>query len=173
MLARVHPLDFPVPDRLELLRRDRRGSAVAFHAGTIRPRNRSDKGRHNSAIAHWNDEPKKLLVGAVASWSAAALRCSVTACGGPKRQRTGALQNLAEVRTVYGELPRHEFAHGTPTPVSTIVPADAETHFYKLLSHKQMTKLCCICNKCLQGRLWRFTGSGSDNLVAVTPAAIK
>jgi len=24
-----------------------------------------------------------------------------------------------------------------------------KTHFYKLLSHKQMTKLCCICNKCL------------------------
>ena len=33
----VHPLDFVVPDGLERLRRDRRGSAVAFHAGTRHP----------------------------------------------------------------------------------------------------------------------------------------
>jgi len=44
MLARVHPLDFPVPDGLERLRRDRRGSAVAFHAGTRHPQNPPDKG---------------------------------------------------------------------------------------------------------------------------------
>jgi hypothetical protein len=44
MTARVHPLDFPVPDGLERLRRDRRGSTVAFHAGTIHPQNPPDKG---------------------------------------------------------------------------------------------------------------------------------
>ena len=30
----AYPLDFPGPDGLERLRRDRRGSALAFHAGT-------------------------------------------------------------------------------------------------------------------------------------------
>jgi hypothetical protein len=40
----VHPLDFPVPDGLERLRRDRRGSAVAFQAGTRHPQNPPDKG---------------------------------------------------------------------------------------------------------------------------------
>ncbi len=35
--------DFLVPDRLERLRRDRRGSAVAFHAGTIHPQLGFDK----------------------------------------------------------------------------------------------------------------------------------
>jgi len=39
MPACVHPLDFLVPDGLGLLRRDRRESAVAFHAGTRHPQN--------------------------------------------------------------------------------------------------------------------------------------
>jgi hypothetical protein len=44
MLARIQPPDFPGPDGLERLRRDRRGSAVAFHAGTRHPQNPPDKG---------------------------------------------------------------------------------------------------------------------------------
>jgi len=37
MPARVQPLDFIGPDGLELIRRDRRGGAAAFHAGTRHP----------------------------------------------------------------------------------------------------------------------------------------
>ena len=47
-----------------------------------------------------------------------------------------------------------------------------KTRFYKSPSHKQMTKLCRTYDKVLYGRLLWFTGSGGDNLVAVTPAAI-
>ena len=39
----VHPLDFPVPDGRERLRRDRRGSAVAFPAGTRHPKSPPDQ----------------------------------------------------------------------------------------------------------------------------------
>jgi hypothetical protein len=44
MPARVQPLNFPMPDGLERLRRDRRGSAVAFPAGTRHPQNPPDTG---------------------------------------------------------------------------------------------------------------------------------
>jgi hypothetical protein len=47
-----------------------------------------------------------------------------------------------------------------------------KTRFYKSPSHKQITKLRRTYDKVLQSRLRWFTGSGSDNLVAVTPAAI-
>jgi hypothetical protein len=43
-LLGIHPLDFLVQDGLELLRRDRVGSAVAFHAGTIHLQTPPDKG---------------------------------------------------------------------------------------------------------------------------------
>jgi len=47
-LLAVHPLDFPVPDGQERLRRDRRGSAVAFPAGTRHPQNPPDKGANQA-----------------------------------------------------------------------------------------------------------------------------
>ena len=43
MPTRIHPLEFLVPDGLERLRRDRRGSAVAFQAGTRHPQNPPDE----------------------------------------------------------------------------------------------------------------------------------
>jgi len=49
VLLAVHPLDFFVPDGLERLRRDRRGSVAAFHAGTRHPQNSPDKGGPASA----------------------------------------------------------------------------------------------------------------------------
>jgi hypothetical protein len=64
--ARVHPLDFPVPDGLERLRRDRRGSAVAFHAGTIHPQNPPGNGRPSGqrAFVSWGS------VASVSEWFA-------------------------------------------------------------------------------------------------------
>jgi len=50
-LLAVHPLDFLVPDGLERLRRDRRGSAVAFPAGIRHPQNPTDKGDQAGADA--------------------------------------------------------------------------------------------------------------------------
>ena len=47
----AHPLDFLVSDGLERLRRDRRGSAVAFPAGTRHPQNPPDQGGQADADA--------------------------------------------------------------------------------------------------------------------------
>lgn len=47
----AHPLDFPVPNGPERLRRDRRGSAVAFPAGTRHPQHPPDKGGQAGADA--------------------------------------------------------------------------------------------------------------------------
>ena len=52
--------------------------------------------------AHQGHEPQKACADAVASWTAVALHRFGTADDCPKRQRAGALQNLAAIRTVHG-----------------------------------------------------------------------
>ena len=55
--------------------------------------------------AHWDHEP---VLGAAAFWSAAVL-CRFRNVGQvQKRQRTGAVQNLAADRTVHGKLDERE-----------------------------------------------------------------
>ena len=136
-----------MPDGLELLRRDRRGSTVAFPAGTIHPQNPPDKVHHNSAIARWNHESKKLSVGAVASWNvaaSAALSLRAAAQSASRRRAVAALwraakaEGLAHSKTWrrFGRSMENfqdqEFTHGNLAPVSTIVPAYAENAFLQI-----------------------------------------
>src|SRR5436309_2192318 len=69
---------------------------------------------------HWGHEPIRASVAAAASWTAAVLCRFWTACPDRKRQRTAALQDLAESRTVHGKISSKTPAQWTPEPARGI-----------------------------------------------------